>query len=456
MRSTSSFMKCSTHTPSVGNRTHASTPCSSMSARRASRSTYAGWTGSTALDSLNVARATSLRNISRSEPGLTTESRKGVGEEREGPVADEDRLARRRRRPRPGPPGRGTRGSMCRVKQSRRLVVVVVGVEEGGRHGSGILPQMRSLKQWGDGVGEQIRAAVPGCRRRTVGPQATSTAPSAARPPFADRSTCDPALRGSRCTRRRVDALPGTGIEPRIPRHPLQGRTVTCSPERQRDPRSPTRVLAVMLAFVKDFPAFWLDEPPERWNIASLGELAGQDARPRRARWDRRPPSRGARSRSTCACSRAAPQPEPHRRSGRRDRDAISPTCSRPPTTSVARGAGDRGDAAPARRRRVRRSMKPGVHLREHRRAARWSTRTRCAPRSTTAASRWRRSTPSTPNRCPPATGCTRIRRCGSPRTSRGARRAFRAPQSRSSWATSQRYVAGEPLRDVVDPDEGY
>jgi phosphoglycerate dehydrogenase-like enzyme len=31
-----------------------------------------------------------------------------------------------------------------------------------------------------------------------------------------------------------------------------------------------------MLAFEKDFPAIWLSEPPEHWNLANLGELAGK------------------------------------------------------------------------------------------------------------------------------------------------------------------------------------
>ncbi len=68
--------------------------------------------------------------------------------------------------------------------------------------------------------------------------------------------------------------LPGTGVD-NIPRHVLEGRTVTCSRGISAIPISEF-VLGAMLAFEKDFPATWLHEPPERWNIAQLGELAGK------------------------------------------------------------------------------------------------------------------------------------------------------------------------------------
>lgn len=68
--------------------------------------------------------------------------------------------------------------------------------------------------------------------------------------------------------------LPGTGIDS-WPRHQLEGRLVTCSRGVSAIPISEF-VLASMLAFVKDFPKTWLAEPPEHWNLASLGELAGQ------------------------------------------------------------------------------------------------------------------------------------------------------------------------------------
>jgi len=68
--------------------------------------------------------------------------------------------------------------------------------------------------------------------------------------------------------------LPGTGIDG-WPRPVLEGRLVTCSRGLSAIPISEF-VMASILAFVKDFPSTWLREPPEHWNLASFGELAGQ------------------------------------------------------------------------------------------------------------------------------------------------------------------------------------
>ena len=54
-----------------------------------------------------------------------------------------------------------------------------------------------------------------------------------------------------------------------------RGKVVTCS----RGASSVAMaewVLAMMLAFEKQLPASWLAEPPEQWNTASLGGLAGR------------------------------------------------------------------------------------------------------------------------------------------------------------------------------------
>ena len=68
--------------------------------------------------------------------------------------------------------------------------------------------------------------------------------------------------------------LPGTGIDG-WPRALLEGRTVTCSRGVSAIPIA-EYVLAGMLAFEKDLPRTWLSEPPEHWNLAELGELAGK------------------------------------------------------------------------------------------------------------------------------------------------------------------------------------
>lgn len=68
--------------------------------------------------------------------------------------------------------------------------------------------------------------------------------------------------------------LPGTGVDA-WPRSLLEGRTVTCARGVSAIPIA-EYVLAAMLAFEKDFPATWLSAPPEHWNLADLGELAGK------------------------------------------------------------------------------------------------------------------------------------------------------------------------------------
>ncbi len=68
--------------------------------------------------------------------------------------------------------------------------------------------------------------------------------------------------------------LPGTGIDGWDPEL-LRGRTVTCSRGVSAIPIAEF-VLASMLAVEKNFPQTWLSAPPEHWNLASLGELAGQ------------------------------------------------------------------------------------------------------------------------------------------------------------------------------------
>ncbi len=68
--------------------------------------------------------------------------------------------------------------------------------------------------------------------------------------------------------------LPGTGIDS-WPRELLTGPTVTCSRGVSAIPIAEF-ALAAMLAFEKRMPGVWLDEPPEHWNLDRLGELAGK------------------------------------------------------------------------------------------------------------------------------------------------------------------------------------
>jgi phosphoglycerate dehydrogenase-like enzyme len=68
--------------------------------------------------------------------------------------------------------------------------------------------------------------------------------------------------------------LPGTGVDA-WPRALLEGRTVTCARGVSAIPIAEF-VLGSILAFEKRFPDTWLHAPPEHWNFADLGELAGK------------------------------------------------------------------------------------------------------------------------------------------------------------------------------------
>lgn len=68
-----------------------------------------------------------------------------------------------------------------------------------------------------------------------------------------------------------VHAL-ATGVDG-FPFDALDGTVLTCSRGASAVAISEW-VLAVMLAFVKDLPGSWIDAPPKRWSIASLGTLA--------------------------------------------------------------------------------------------------------------------------------------------------------------------------------------
>jgi phosphoglycerate dehydrogenase-like enzyme len=68
--------------------------------------------------------------------------------------------------------------------------------------------------------------------------------------------------------------IPGTGVDA-WPRELLTGRTVTCARGSSAIPIAEF-VMGEILAFDKDFPDVWLTEPPERWNVAGLRELCGE------------------------------------------------------------------------------------------------------------------------------------------------------------------------------------
>jgi phosphoglycerate dehydrogenase-like enzyme len=132
---------------------------------------------------------------------------------------------------------------------------------------------MRILNMWGDWIAEKIRAGAPEAEIVTIG----------------GADAFDRTVRGDVLFATWFDHpifddldahgvewmhLPGTGIDS-VPRRLLEGRLVTCSRGVSAIPIS-EYVLAAMLAFEKDFPAIWLESPPQQWNLASLGELSGK------------------------------------------------------------------------------------------------------------------------------------------------------------------------------------
>lgn len=128
---------------------------------------------------------------------------------------------------------------------------------------------MRVLNELGHRIGNQIRAALPDVEVVDLGPD----------PP--DDDTTGDVLFGGWGPHtfeyaRRVPwvQLSGTGVD-KVPRELLTGRIVTCARGASAVPISEF-VLGAMLAFEKRFPDVWLHEPPEHWNFDRLGGLHGR------------------------------------------------------------------------------------------------------------------------------------------------------------------------------------
>lgn len=130
---------------------------------------------------------------------------------------------------------------------------------------------VRVLEMWGPQVARSIAAAAPGVDVVEVGADAPPELAGEVlfaswfEHPIFDRLD-EIGIRWMH--------LPGTGIDS-WPRWLLEGRTVTCARGVSAIPIAEF-ALAAMLAFEKEIPDMWLREPPKRWNMASLGELAGK------------------------------------------------------------------------------------------------------------------------------------------------------------------------------------
>jgi phosphoglycerate dehydrogenase-like enzyme len=125
-------------------------------------------------------------------------------------------------------------------------------------------PIRTCLDPWTDGLIAMLAAAAPG-ERFVPWP---SEEPSDVLVMFPGQDIA-PALTGVRW----VHAL-AAGVD-RFPFEQLGDRVLTCS-RGASAPAIAEFVLATMLAFEKQLPDTWVTEPPDNWNIAALGGLAGK------------------------------------------------------------------------------------------------------------------------------------------------------------------------------------
>ena len=312
---------------------------------------------------------------------------------------------------------------------------------------------MQILNMWGDGIVDDIRAAAPDAEIVPVPRRRTSS--TRARLAVRCCSRCGSAIRCSTTSTRSASGGCTSRVpaSTRWPRPLLEGRTVTCARGVSAIPISEF-VLGAMLAFEKDMPDVWLDEPPEHWNIASLGELAGKTvgivglggigtAVARRAlAFDMR----------VRALRRNPRGDQPGRC---RDRRSTWTICSRPPITSSSPRPPPRRRGTCSMRGAFAR-MKPGVHLVN---IARGSLVDQDALR---VGARRRSGRVRQPRHRRPRAAPGRALALRSPEgAGLGARlvvvaEGLRRGSSESFTHNLRRYVAGETLHGIVDPDEGY
>ena len=126
------------------------------------------------------------------------------------------------------------------------------------------LPIRINLGPWTDGLLPMVEHVIPG-ERFVPWP---NEEPSEILATFLDEDV-EAALTGIRW----VHVL-AAGVD-RFPLQALGDRVLTCS-RGASAPAIAEFVLASMLAFEKQLPETWVTEPPEHWNIAALGTLAGK------------------------------------------------------------------------------------------------------------------------------------------------------------------------------------
>lgn len=132
------------------------------------------------------------------------------------------------------------------------------------------VPVLAHLSGFADAILPALVASVPEAEFIEVTPSGPPPAESEVLVTLlSDRPQLEPLLAGVRW----IHVL-GAGVDG-FPMGLVGDRTITCSRGASAAAISEF-VLASMLAFVKRFPATWLDRPPVRWNVANLGGLRGQ------------------------------------------------------------------------------------------------------------------------------------------------------------------------------------
>ena len=299
---------------------------------------------------------------------------------------------------------------------------------------------------------EPVRQELSGRRAGTGADAGRSAGAERARRGAADARRGQPEPRRGRRARRAL----GAHLRHRRERLPLRGARRPAAHLLARRQRDPDRgVGAGRDARGREAAARDLDPRSRPRTGASRRSAACTGAR---SRWsDSAASARGGAARarrSACACARCgaatrrAPWPASRwcaiSRALLADADHLVLAA---PATPATRHLID-GDAL------AQREARPAPGQRGARRAGRSGGAARA--RSTTAASAWRRSTSWIPSRCPRATGSTRIRACGSARTSRGACPARFDVLIEPFLENLRRYRAGEPLQYQVDVASGY
>jgi phosphoglycerate dehydrogenase-like enzyme len=124
---------------------------------------------------------------------------------------------------------------------------------------------IRVLNQMGDGVGEVLSARHPGVDVELVAVAGEPPAGIAAEVFFGGYGDWDEMLPWVHAAGVRWVQLSGTGAD-RLPAEVFEGRTVTCARGASAGPISEF-VIGAILACAKRFPDIWLHEPPRHWNF---------------------------------------------------------------------------------------------------------------------------------------------------------------------------------------------